>query len=334
MKKVFIIISIIATLLAIFFINKAYKEKLARQNVRAGWNIIRPPHEVSALVIHGDQVWAGGKDGLYLTDRKNPSSARKIEAGFPLTYIKALLVDRGGLLWIGYERGLATYDGKNFLEIRGLPDKRVNALMEDSKGRIWAGTWGGVAVREDGLWRVTKKSDGLLDDMVNVVLEDKAGGMWFGSYVAPAGGVSILKDGKWQHFSVQNGLPHNNVSMIFQDRQGLVWLGTGLLDRGGAVGLKFNQGSWVIDKRLTKADGLAGDKVRSIFQDRDGAMWFGSEYDGVVRFNNASRTVFTGKNGLSDPEVKVMAQDVDGNIWLATKDGLTYINQESLKALP
>ena len=119
----------------------------------------------------------------------------------------------------------------------GLPDNRVNALLQDRDGRLWVGTWGGVGILENGKWRILKASDGLMDDMVNVMLQDSTGGMWFGSIVAPRGGISYLKDGRWQLFSTKNGLPHNNITRSVEDKSGNVWAGTGLLDRGGAVSL-------------------------------------------------------------------------------------------------
>ena len=40
------------------------------QSAPPGWQIIRPPHEVSTLIIVNDTVWTGGKEGVILIDRQ------------------------------------------------------------------------------------------------------------------------------------------------------------------------------------------------------------------------------------------------------------------------
>lgn len=305
------------------------------------WQIIRPPHEVSALAEQGEIVWAGGMDGVFALDRRTGTLVRELYPDTPLEGVRALLVDQAGTLWIGHQSGLTRYDGAtwhSYTSNDGLPDNRVNALFLDDAGRLWVGTWGGAAILEqndldEGTWRVLGKREGLAEDMVNVMLQDRHGGMWFGSYVAPRGGISHLQDDTWQHFSTVDGLPHNNVTALIEDNAGAVWAGTGLLDRGGACRLERRETGWAIAEVLTQQDGLAGTKVRSIFQDHDDALWFGSEYDGLARYDGHSWRRFTQADGLAADEIKVILQDIDGDLWLGTTDGVTRIHASALDAL-
>lgn len=295
--------------------------------------IIRPPREVSALAVSGDTVWAGGQDGVYRIDRLTGTVEEKLAGGPPMEYVKALLVDNQGLLWIAHFQGLTCYDGKEFItynENNGLPDRRVNSLMLDRAGRLWAGTWGGAACREGGSWRVITRQDGLADDMVNVILEDRNGGLWFGSYVAPRGGLSYFDGSRWSVFTTRDVLPHNGVCELMEDNVGRVWAGTGFYDQGGAAYCTLTDGGpgdWQV---LRKSDGLAGEKVRSIFQDRDGVYWIGSEYEGVLRWDGDSRQVLTEREGLSGNEIKDWLQDEDGSFWLASENGVTLFRQKAL----
>jgi ligand-binding sensor domain-containing protein len=301
-----------------------------------GWQIIRPIEGTLSIAIQGDIVWVGGKNGVYKLDRKSGGIITKLEHDPPLTYVKALMIDRSGLLLIGHFNGLTSYDGANFktyTKADGLPDNRVNALFQESDGRLWVGTWGGAAVLDNGKWNTLTKADGLINDMVNMIIKDRTGGMWFCSLDAPAGGISYFKDGKWQLFSTANGLPHNDVTSLFQDASGDVWAGTGLLYRGGAVRFVYTGQGWVIQQVLGTKDGLAGEKVRSIFQDMDGTMWFGSEYDGMTRFDRGIWRVFSEKDGLSGTEVSCMVQDMDGSIWFGTNNGVTRLTYSAVKAL-
>ncbi|MGQ9684036.1 MAG: two-component regulator propeller domain-containing protein, partial [Anaerolineae bacterium] len=107
-----------------------------------GWRIIRPPHDVQALALQGDTLWAGGKDGVYAVST-GTGAVRPLRADVPLAYVRALLVDEQGALWIGHQRGLTRcVDGlcRTLTGADGLPDERVNALLLDSAGRLWAGT--------------------------------------------------------------------------------------------------------------------------------------------------------------------------------------------------
>lgn len=295
--------------------------------------IIRPPHEVSALAEHKDTLWAGGREGVFAIDRKTGKVKMKLESEPPLEYVTSLLVDRQGVLWIGHKGGLAKYDGhviSNLTVRDGLPDNRVNCLMEDSKGRLWAGTWGGAACLEGGRWRIYSKKDGLIDDMVNVMLEDSYGCLWFGSYAVPDGGVSYYGSQGWQTFSGPRFLPDNNICDMIEDHTGRIWIATGFVNRGGAAWVEINQGGPGRWGRITKKDGLTGDKVRSIFEDKHGTLWFASEYDGVARWKGDEKQVFTIKSGLSGNEVKDWLEDENGNLWLATDNGITKLIAEGI----
>jgi ligand-binding sensor domain-containing protein len=302
---------------------------------RQGWEVLRPPGDVEALVIRGDRVIAGGSDGITVLDRGTGRPVADPLATLPVGRVQALLLDRNGSLWIGHETGLTRVTGSLlewFNASSGLPEGEVLSLLEDREGRVWAGTWKGAAVQEPGGWRLLTTKDGLLDNNVHAMLEDRSGGIRFGSYVAPRGGVSYYRDGRWQHFNRDQGLPHPNVVAFLEDRNGSVWAGTGLIDRGGAARFVETGGIWSIAATLTAADGLAGNKVRSLFQDRDGVLWFGSEYDGLARQMGSGWQVFTEADGLAHNEVKCIVQDPDGDLWIGTRNGISRIRSWALHA--
>ncbi|MGA9750692.1 MAG: two-component regulator propeller domain-containing protein [Acidobacteriota bacterium] len=298
-----------------------------------GLSVIRPPSEVSALALQGDEVWAGGKEGLYLIDRRSARLVRRMEPPRPITYVRALLADPAGVLWVGYGEGLASFDGESwrfFGRADGLPDERVNCLLRDHLGRLWAGTWGGAAVLEGGRWSVLTRADGLLEDMVNVMAEDDEGGLWFGSYVAPRGGLSYDRGTNWSRFTTASGLPHNAVNAIVQDGAGGLWVATGFYDRGGLCRIERSGEGWSITRVMTEREGLPGPKARSLFQDRAGVLWLGSEYDGMAILRDGRWGYLRMEDGLSAPETKAVAQDADGTLWLGTSDGVTVIRGEAL----
>lgn len=291
----------------------------------SGWAIIRPPHEVSALTVQGDVVWAGGQDGLVAIDRH---SAQLLAAppGQPrLRYVKDLLVDRQDRLWIAHSGGLTSYasgEWKTYTPAEGFPAGPASALWEDHAGALWVGYEEGV-VRFDGEscqpFAVPGGSGTLA---ATVIFEDRDEVMWFGSSSPTQGGLSSYDGRTWRSYSTDDGLAHNSINQIIQDRQGALWFATGFGSHGGAG--RLANGRWAT---LTNEDGLAGEKVRSVFEDRAGRLWFGSEYDGVAIYDGMVWTVLTPQEGLAGWEVKEIVQDEDGVYWLGTEDGVSRIPQ-------
>ncbi|KUG03381.1 ggdef family protein [hydrocarbon metagenome] len=324
-KRIATILILLSTLLALAW--WGLKDQIPARRAE-GWTTINPPHEISALAVAGDIIWAGGRDGVYTIDRRQKKMLSRLESEPQLAYVKALLVDQNGDLWIGYEKGLICYNGREFLYYGtkdGLPHENVNALLLDDKGRLWVGTWGGAACWTGEKWQVYNQASGLAHDAVNVLFQDCYGSMWFGSYAAPEGGLTHYDGQQFTRFNSDNVLPHNNICSIYQDSANDLWVGTGFYTRGGAVRFSFENGKPVFKEEWTKKNGLAGEKVRSIFQDRSGVYWFGSEYDGVARWDGASIKIYTKKNGMSSNEVKVWLEDQEGNLWMGTDDGITVM---------
>lgn len=292
--------------------------------------VIRPPFEIRTLVLDGDTLYAGGRDGLFAVDTRTREVARTVPTDrLPLGQVRGLAVDTDHTLWIAHETGLTRVSGgaaRTYTTTDGLPSDRVLCVMRARDGRLWAGTDRGAAVMDGGRFRAITSKDGLLVDNVNAIAEDSRGSLWFGSYVAPHGGVSVLRDGVWSRFTTADGLPHANVTCFLPDSDGGMWVGTGFYDRGGAVRFATaSDGALRIVQTLSKADGLAGEKVRSLYRGEDGRVWFGSERDGLAVPLGTGYRILTKTDGLSDDEVKAMVRGSDGVLWLGTRSGITLV---------
>ncbi len=328
MRRFFILVLLIGGIILLSYIG--IKDHLPSARPQ-DWKVIRPPGEVSALVVKDNVVYAGGRDGIYVLDLKKKELIGKLSTEPEINYVKALAVDSHGLLWIGHQKGLASYDGAHFEHYtmkEGLPDNRVNALFLDKQQHLWVGTWQGAACFKDDRWQVWSGASGLADDMVNVITQDSQGGMWFGSYTAPEGGLSYYDGQSWYVYTAANTLPHNNVCCIFEDQKGDIWVGTGFSSRGGLVRFTIKEGQLLLGECWDQKDGLPGEKVRSIFQDSSGTYWFGSEYDGIARWDGNTMIIYTQKGGLSGNEVKVWLEDPEGLLWLGTDNGITIIDPD------
>lgn len=323
-------------------------EAVAGEQTRPGMTILERGSEFSAIMADKDTVYAGGVDGLYIYDLVGMCLVRHIieieyDDGkkMPLTIVKAIFKDRNGDIWIGHQNGLSLYKGstgivKTYTLKDGLPDNRINCVVQGGDGAIWAGTFKGAAVLRDGLWSSITVSEGLIDDNVHRILVTDTGQVWFGSYTAVNGGITIMDALSTVYHNAANGLSHNSITSITGLSDRLIWTGGGVFTEGGADRFILVDGSWKINRTLRLEDGLAGAKVRHIYRDSEGMIWFCSEYDGIAVFDadTVARVALIDVNsGLSDNEVKDIAEDLNGNLWLATRRGITVIEAGKLDEL-
>lgn len=298
-----------------------------------GLGIVRPPHDVSVLLVEANEVWAGGVEGLWVVDRQTRLARPAFAAGDGPRHVHALLRDRDGSLLVGHDAGLTRLIGGKLVHpdvTTSPPQGKVLSLLITRGGVLWVGTDRGAAVREGNAWRMFHAADGLASDVVETMTEDQDGGIWFGSYNVPAGGVSRFHAGRWQRWTPGDGLPHASVTALCGDGASRMLVGTGLLDRGGLAVFEKTGGEWQIVRVIRQLDGPAGAKVRSLFKDRNERLWVGSEYDGLALRSPAGWKILRTADGLSHDEIKAIGQDADGSIWLGTKDGITVIEENAL----
>ncbi|HXN45944.1 MAG TPA: hypothetical protein VN893_04845 [Bryobacteraceae bacterium] len=111
-----------------------------------------------------------------------------------------------------------------------LPDDHVFNVCVDGS-RVWAGTEGGLALYENGKWKVYKPADGLAHRAVlNVAVDSRSGEIW----AATMAGLSRLSAGRFDNFTQLNsGLP-NDVVYGVTVQGDWVWVAT------AAGGARYN----------------------------------------------------------------------------------------------
>lgn len=225
---------------------------------------------------------------------------------------RSLCLDRIGNLWCGTSAGACRYDGANwrtYTSSDGLPDNRIQALLEDRAGNLWFGTLQGVT-RFDGTgWRTFTTTDGLTSGFAQSAAQDSAGNLWFGTQWY----ASRFDGSRWTTFGSDSGMASNWVESIVVDRTGNVWFATpsGVTRYDGVRCTTF-----------TIADGLASDYVSTMFLDQEGNIWFGTLL-GATRFDGADWRTFTTADGLAGDQVSAIGQDVEGNLWFGTNQGIS-----------
>jgi ligand-binding sensor domain-containing protein len=288
-----------------------------------GWQIIRPPAEVSALLVAGDTVWTGGKDGVILIDRTSGTRLPLPAKAPDFNHVRAIISDSTGGIWIAHDGGLVEFRSGVWTVHapgEGVPVRKCLSIIERRDGTLLVGSEGLIGVYDGHDWTQFSIPPGTTIASADVLFEDSSSDLWIGSGHPTLGGLYRVNGTGWQSFSIRDGLPHNSVRMIMQARDGAIWVATGFASHGGAA--RYSDGRWT---NLTKDDGLAGESTRSVFEDQDGRLWIGSEYDGIAVSDGGAWHVIGEQDGLAGNEVKIMAQDTGGVYWLGTNHGLSRI---------
>jgi len=153
---------------------------------------------------------------------RHHDKASGLDQPFPYSIIQ----DNSGFIWIGGENGLWRYSGseyKHYHHIISDPNSLVYdfvwKLFEDSKGNIWACTYGGGLSKYNpkldqfsNYAHITGDSNSLSDNKVRGIVEDSDGNIWIGTNE----GLDKLnpETGKFQHFGLQDGLADLTVRTI------------------------------------------------------------------------------------------------------------------------
>jgi len=245
-----------------------------------------------------------------------------VEHGMTSSFVRAVLEDQRGNIWLGTRGGVSVFNGESFThysEDDGLSNNLVWSIAEDHNGNIWVGTeGGGVSVYNGEHFIHYGVNEGLSSNTIRTIMEDKSGHIWLGTF---GGGVSVFDGENFTHYTESEGLSNNNVRAILEDKRGNIWLGT-----GEGVSL-FNGESFT---HYTENDGLSNNDVFSIAEDQSGNIWLGTFGGGVSVYNGENFTHYTENEGLSNNNVLSITEDQSGHIWLGTfGGGASVFNGES-----
>lgn len=317
---------------------------------------------VSSIAEDNDgSLWLGTEKGLYAFDVNtskftgyfhDPAKSTSLSCD----WIKALVRDRSGNIWIGtHGGGISLYDRvnnsfRNFLHdpknVNSLAHNNILSLMQAKDGRIWIGTEnGGISVYSLSENKfVTHKHNPadagtLSNNSIYCIYLDHADNIWIGTY---AGGVNFLSrfDDKFLTYrkivTDNNSLSDNNVLAISGDRKGdKIWIGT---DGGGLDLFEPKKRSFTHYRHTNNRNSISNDYVISIIQVSEDVIGLGFHNGGFDLFNTRTGVfkhhmpVPNDNTTLSISDVNNMMLDRDGNIWLGTwKGGLNFYDAKTGK---
>ncbi len=240
-----------------------------------------------------------------------------VEDGLPDNVVNAIIQTGNGLLWVGTDSGLASFDGREFtpidLHIAGAPHQgAVESLVEASNGDLWVGTHVGVVlIPRDALDQFDPKqliyyqpSPGASDE-VESLYQTRDGAIWVGTNH----GLYRKESGKF--VSV---ISATSVNRIAESLDGHLLLITG---RGF---VEWDGHRIVEHPGLAASLGVHDDQIINVSQDHTGTMWYCTE-TGIVRRGRRPLARLQPYQ-VSRTRASRTYEDPQGGVWVVSGIGL------------
>ena len=200
---------------------------------------------------------------------------------------------------------------------QGLPASSVRSLLEDQRGFLWVGTFGGGLARFDGTsWRAIPREKTRFSSTINALFEDQEGNVWIGTEKGPG----IISASGFVDYDAQSVLSHikTKVYGFTQGRDKKIYIAT----HQGLV--SFDGKRAVFDT----SSGLPSVPIRSVIQSPKGLI-VGTQ-SGVLQWQ--------GKRWEPIPELQVQVNSLwfdsaSQTLWVAHAQGLSSYTKGKAKHL-
>ena len=267
-------------------------------------------------------LWVATNEGL---DRFRELAVTTLPRakGLATDMTSSILRARDESVWIGTADGLTRWkDGRTtiYRTREGLPDNRVGTMFEDSGGRLFVATLGGLAVFDGAGFAPLRSA---ATRVVYGVVEERPGEFWISDQergLIHLVGDSVVTRIPWSGLGRAD---HATAIVADRKREGL-WLG---FYNGGVIFVRDGKSR----ASFGTAEGLGGGRVAQLQFDPQGALWAATA-GGLSRISDATVKTLTIGNGLPCDAVHWTILDVDRSLWLSMPCGLARISAAELTA--
>ncbi len=258
-----------------------------------------------------------------------------VDDGLSQSWVRTIVKDGRGFVWIGTQNGLSRYDGTGFTTYRNDPEdprslssSTVRGLLEDSKGRVWVATGAGLcryARRREDFERLTLAGG---NQSLRALAEDRSGVLWIATDVGlvsydPATGASARMLANPDDPAT---LSSDGLSGVLVDRRGELWVSTtaGVVDRLDPRTRKVVRH---ISFPAAPGAGSPTVEVYGLWEDPQGLLWVATLGGGLGRIDPATNAVVRYLPDPGDPtslatsRVRCVLGDGRGTVYVGTENG-------------
>ncbi len=139
-------------------------------------------------------------------------------------------------------------------------------------------------------------------------------------------GASGLAHYQHQTWTIDDGLPVNVVNALLQDGNGYLWLAT----NDGLV--RFDGIRFTVFNTVSHPE-MQSNRILGLVEGSDGSLWWWTEQMHLVSMSGDRVRHYTEADGLPSRDVQQILRDRRNRLWFATRDGLAYLDGESIKTL-
>ena len=249
-----------------------------------------------------------------------------IYLGAEASVISCFLQDSEGLIWVGSNKGLFSYDGystQQHFTYGEHSNTRIYCGIIADNTYLYLGTDNGILVYNYRTDKYEQPETDFPTDVRTMALQGDT--LWIGSL----NGLYTyqLKSHQLKHFdSKQSGLPHNTIYSIIHTKDNLIYVGTynGLC--------RYVQSNGKFENILLPVNrGISNLFVNSLLEDATRqCIWIGME-GYLFQYHPATRQM-TPIEVFHNNSIKSLALDGDGNLLAGTDNGL-YVYQNDQEPL-
>ena len=170
-------------------------------------------------------AWFAGDRALYRAEPYAEGGPRIVDSIVLGGYPRRMAVAGDGVVWAAtddadgrqrltrWERGAV----RVFAREHGLPAVAIRAIVPDSGGAVWLGTYGAGLVRlAEGRFQAVRAHNGLAEDVVSEILDDGAGNFWM------AGNRSVHRVARAEVEAFMDGRASRVYGVAYGRRDGLL----------------------------------------------------------------------------------------------------------------
>lgn len=255
----------------------------------------------------------------------------------PSKDVQSVYQDRDGYIWISTRNGLFQFDGYSLTTYKSnlfgpdlLTNNNVFCVAEDTKHRLWIGTYSGLNVLDKKTGVIRKINNPQMNgNGVPQILITSEGRVLFatdwGMYEYQEDEDDFICHGGE---NTGNVLPMTTIKSLFEDDRGDIWIGTW---NSGLYRYESKTGNYFRYPRLNEQD-----SAHCIFQDSRKNIWIGTWRGGLVWLKDAyqpDRTTWVTfrhdekkRSGISDDIIYALCEDTNTHsLWIGTRKGLSVL---------
>ena len=246
--------------------------------------------------------------------------------GLPTSEANAIAETSEGFIWIGSYAGLIRYDGNTFERIGSTGGiSSIKCLYVDSRDRLWMGTNdNGVAVMENGEFKLWGKLDGLKSAHIRAITEDENGTI----YIATTCGIATIDKDDNLAMLEDDLISEANMRFIIMGNDGLIY---GLTNYGDIMTLKDGK----LVNYISGSDNVESGAVGAFYPDMEepGMVYLQTVDYGFCRARMGERLTDLVEIDIQPLSTVQMISSIDGKLWICASNGIGYVENDEFHLL-